>query len=264
MLDGLYIASSAGVKQQRKLEVISNNLANLNTPGFKKDELVFKEMEPPFKATAVFEDTRSRPGLSSLSNTHGSSYVGVDNETINFKQGSLQKTGNPSDLALEGEGFFVVETPDGPRYTRQGSFRLNEQGQLVNGDGFVFQAIGETNILIPPDNPVISVDSQGVVSIGLDQETQNVGQLKLVRFENPRALKKEGEGLYSISDPDRQAIPLEDAKVLQGFVENSNVNAVEEMTRMIQTVRTFEAYQKIIQSIDEADQQSVTSIARLA
>ncbi|MGP0630286.1 flagellar basal-body rod protein FlgF [Nitrospina sp. 32_T5] len=263
MLEGLYIASSAGVKQHRKLEVISNNMANLNTPGFKKDDLVFKEIEPPFQGPKSLEGNRNTLLPTGLSNM-GVSYVDVDGQTTDFRQGTLVNTGNPFDLAMQEEGFFVVETPEGPRYTRTGSFQVDEQRRLVDKDGNVLQGVGETNILLPLDNPVISVDKVGTVSARSSQETQNLGQLKVVRFDNPALLKKEGDNLYSMSDPNQLPIPVEAPNIQQGFIENSNVNAVEEMTKMIQTVRTFEAYQRIIQSIDEADQQSVNSIARLA
>lgn len=263
MLEGLYIASSAGVKQQRKLDVISNNMANLNTPGFKRDDLVFKELIPPFAAPQSMEANRNTLLPSGLSN-QGVSYVEVNGQVTDFHQGALVSTGNPFDLAMEGDGFFVVETPDGPRYARTGSFKVDDQRRLVDKEGHVLQGVGETNLLMPIDSSVVSVDSQGSISILSNQQVQNIGQLKVVRFENPGTLKKEGNGLYSLSDPNEQALPHENPGVLQGFVEHSNVNAVEEMTKMIQTLRTFEAYQRIIQSIDDADQQSITSIARLA
>ncbi|CCQ89889.1 putative Flagellar basal-body rod protein flgG [Nitrospina gracilis 3/211] len=263
MLEGLYIASSAGVKQQRKLEVISNNMANVNTPGFKKDALVFKELVPPFMAPQSMEANRNSLLPTNLSN-HGVSYVDVAGQTTDLRQGTLNNTGNPFDLAMQGDGFLVVETPDGPRYTRTGSFKVDDQRRLVDKDGNVLKGVGETNILLPLDNQVISVDKVGTISVRINQEVQNIGQLKVVQFENPKLLKKEGDSLYSMSDPDQLPIPVENPNIQQGFIENSNVSAVEEMTKMIQTVRTFEAYQKIIQSIDEADQQSVNSIARLA
>ncbi|CAI2719692.1 flagellar basal-body rod protein FlgF [Nitrospina watsonii] len=263
MQEGLYIASSAGVKQHRKLEVISNNLANLNTPGFKKDDLVFKEMVPPFAAQESMANNRNTLLPMGLSN-HAVSYVEVNGQTTDFQQGTLLNTGNDLDLALDGDGFFAVTTPQGTRYTRVGNFKLNEQGQFVDKNGHLIQTTDDKPLLIPPTGGQITIDRQGTVSIGSGLEVQPVGQVKVVRFEDQSALLKEGDGMYVMEDPDQQPLPNEQASVMQGFVETSNVSAIEEMSKMIQTVRTFEAYQRIIQSIDEADQNSVNSIARLA
>jgi len=264
MSDGLYIASSAGVKQQRKLDVVSNNLANMNTPGFKKDELVYKELEPPFQgAHRALESNRNTLLPSGLSNKEVS-YVGVDAQTTNFAQGTLLKTGNPLDVALEGDGFFALDTPEGIRYSRVGNFRIDEQGQIVDKEGNPVISTDDASLLVPPGGVQITIGQEGIVSAGTGTAIQPLGQIKVVRFDNPGLLRKEGDGMYRVTDPEQRAIPHGEARVMQGFVENSNVNAVEEMSKMIQTLRTFEAYQKIIQSVDEADQQSVTSIARLA
>jgi len=131
-----------------------------------------------------------------------------------------------------------------------------------NGEPIVSQ--GDDTILLPTGVSRFTVDQEGLISAKSGDNVQTVGRFKVVRFENPADLVKEGNGLYKLTNPDAQAIETEDTKIIQGFIENSNVSAVEEMTKMIETVRTFEAYQKIIQSIDEADSQAVNSIARLA
>ncbi len=263
MLEGVYIASSGGVKQQRKLEILSNNLANLNTPGFKKDNLVFEELIPPFKDGRPFEASRNTllpPAIGS----NDVSYVAVSAQNTNFKQGTLIETGNTFDIALEGEGFIPVQTPQGTRYTRAGSLMLDGQGQLITKNGHPIIAQGEQPVFLPQGASKFSIDQQGLISAQAGDNIQSVGQLRVVGFENLSDLEKEGEGLYKLSNPNAQEIDVEGTRVIQGFVENSNVSAVEEMTKMIETVRTFEAYQKIIQSIDEADGQAVNSIARLA
>ena len=266
MFEGLYIASSGGMKQQRNLEILSNNLANLNTPGFKKDQLVFEELLPTFKDVGSLETARNTLLPPAIAN-NDVSYVGVAAQFTDFKQGDLIKTGNIFDIALEGEGFFSVQTPQGIRYTRVGSFQINAEGQLITKNGDPVVEKGDDTVFLPPGVSGVTIDKQGTLSTlsaGAEADIQPIGQLKVVRFENQSDLVKEGNGLFMLANPNAQAIETEDAKVLQGFIETSNVNAVEEMIRMIETVRTFEAYQKIIQSIDEADSQAINSIARLA
>jgi len=192
------------------------------------------------------------------------SYVQVTQSLTNFEQGSLIKTDNPLDVAIEGKGFFVVNTPEGERYTRNGNFHLDGTGQLVDQKGNMLMTRSEEPILIPFGTKQISINQDGSVFGGVEIDQEPLGQLKIVNFNNLHSLKKEGEGFYKISDPSVKEILVNDAKVLQGFTENSNANAIHEMTQMIETVRQLEAYQKIIQSIDEADEQSVNSLGRVA
>ncbi len=263
MMEGLYIAASGGTKQLKKLDVLSNNIANISTQGFKKDMLIYEEKKTPFQqpnqsgfdTTMVNPFSRTDPAVS---------YVQVTQSLTNFEQGSLIKTDNPLDVAIEGEGFFVVNTPEGERYTRNGNFRLDGSGQLVDQKGNMLMTRSEEPILIPFGTKQISINQDGSVFGGIEIDQDPLGQLKIVNFNNLNALKKEGEGFYKISDPSVKEILVNDAKVLQGFTENSNANAIHEMTQMIETVRQLEAYQKIIQSIDEADEQSVNSLGRVA
>ena len=263
MIEGLYIAASGGTKQLKKLEILSNNIANINTQGFKKDMLVYEEIKslPQHNSSERFD-------ANYLNSFKGSdpavSYVQVTQSKIDFSQGSLVKTDNPLDVAIEGEGFFVVDTPAGFRYTRNGNFHVDGLGQLVDQKGNMLLTRSEEPILIPFGIKQITIDQDGLISGGSDLDQNTLGQLKIVNFSNSQALIKEGEGFYKNTDPSVKEILVNDAKVLQGFTETSNSNAIHEMTQMIETVRQLEAYQKIIQSIDEADEQSVNSLGRVA
>jgi len=263
MMEGLYIAASGGTKQLKKLDVLSNNIANINTQGFKKDMLVYEEKKTPFQQLNqnIFD---ANMGNSFRGTDPAVSYVQVTQSMTNFEQGSLIKTDNPLDVAIEGKGFFVVNTPEGERYTRNGNFHLDGSGQLVDQKGNMLMTRSEEPILIPFGTKQISINQDGSVFGGIEIDQDPLGQIKIVNFNNLHALKKEGEGFYKISDSSVKEILVNDAKVLQGFTENSNANAIHEMTQMIETVRQLEAYQKIIQSIDEADEQSVNSLGRVA
>ena len=263
MNEGIFVAASGAMKQQRKLEIASNNLANLNTPGFKKNQMAFEELIPPFHNHRSFglnvgNSSNIVPPGNSIS------YVGISGFRTDFSQGVMTNTGNSFDIALEGDGFFAVETSEGIRYTRTGNFNLDDQGQMVNKQGQPFLDINNKPIFIPPDASRITVGSDGTLSFNTGGSSQTIGQLKLVAFADNKQLVKQGNGLFKMSDAAVVEEFSENVKVLQGFVEVSNVNVVAEMIAMIESVRLFEAYQKLIQSIDEADNQSVNNIARVA
>ncbi len=263
MIEGLYIAASGGTKQLKKLDILSNNIANISTQGFKRDMLVYAEKKPPFQQGPL-----SGSDAINLNPFHGSdpavSYVQVTQSLTDFTQGSLIKTDNPLNVAIEGEGFFAINTPTGIRYTRNGNFHLDGLGQLVDQKGNAIMTRSEEPILIPFGTKQITIDQDGSIFGGTEVDQEVLGQLKIVNFNNLQSLTKEGEGLYKISDSSVKEILVNDAKVLQGFTESSNANVIHEMTQMIETVRQLEAYQKIIQSIDEADDQSVNSLGRVA
>ena len=262
-MEGLYIAASGGTKQLKKLDVLSNNIANINTQGFKKDMLVYEEKKTPFQQ--INKNGFDANMMNTFSGADPAvSYVQVTQSLTNFEQGSLIKTDNPLDVAIEGKGFFVVDTPNGDRYTRNGNFHVDGSGQLVDHKGNMIKTIADEPILIPFGTKQVSINQEGSVFGGTEIEQETLGQIKIVDFENLHALKKEGEGFYINTNPSIKEILVNDAKVLQGFTENSNANAIHEMTQMIETVRQLEAYQKIIQSIDEADDQSVNSLAQVA
>ncbi|KMP10829.1 hypothetical protein UR09_03415 [Candidatus Nitromaritima sp. SCGC AAA799-A02] len=262
MHEGLMIAASAGAKQQIKMDVLANNLANLNNAGFKSDGLIFREIFPPFDNDTSFETSRNvlLPPNQSNGNV---AYVAVADFYIDYAQGVFQQTGNTLDLALDGEGFFELETPQGTRYTRNGNFRLNTDNLLVTQDGNLVMGDDETPIQIDAQGGIIAIASDGTISVGTGLENIALGNIRLVKFDDPSVLVKEGNGLYENVNPDAIAQPTKEMAVRQGFLERSNVNQIEEMTNMITTIRAFEAYQKVIQTIDEADDQAVNAIGRV-
>ncbi len=264
MHEGIYIAASGAFKQERKLDVIANNLANMGTTGFKRDGMAFRELIPPFTETAQLSASLD-PKPTAFQPDPKVSYVGVAEMYTDVAKGTLRQTGNSLDVALEGDGFFVVDTPQGQRYTRNGNFKLSEGGTLNTHEGF--NVLGKNGKPIKIDTQQggqIAINSSGGILVGTGFLSTPQGNLQIVSFDDPTKLAKQGNGLYTIADPSVKKQSLENVTVQQGFLETSNVNPIAEMTNMIVTMRGFEAYQKIIQAIDEADEQSVTAIGRLA
>lgn len=252
MIKSLWTAKTGLEAQQTKMDVIANNLANVSTNGFKKSRAVFQDL--------LYQNMRQAGGRNDMQNVLpaglqiGSGVRPVATERIHT-QGSLEQTGNSKDVAIDGKGFFQVLMPDGNyAYTRDGSFQVNESGQLVTADGYPIQPA----VLIPQDALSITIGKDGVVTVtqpGSNQSTQ-VGQLSLSTFVNPAGLQSIGDNLYletSASGMRNESTPgLNGAGRLdQGYVETSNVNVVEEMVSMIQTQRAYEINSKAVQTSDE-------------
>jgi flagellar basal-body rod protein FlgF len=263
MHEGIYIAASGAFKQEHKLDVIANNLANMGTTGFKRDGLAFKELIPPFTETAQLSASLS-PQSTAFQPDPQVSYVGVTELYTDVSNGTLRQTGNALDLAIDGKGFFVVDSPQGQRFTRNGNFQLSGDGTLITHEGYKVLGKDGKPIKVDSQEGTISINSSGEISAGNGKQSTPLGDLQLVNFDDPKKLAKEGNGLFKIADPSVKKITATELNVQQGFLETSNVNSIEEMTNMIVTMRAFEAYQKIIQSIDEADEQAVNAIGRLA
>ena len=252
MIRSLWISKTGLDAQQTNMDVISNNLANVSTNGFKR-------------ARAVFEDllyqTLRQPGAQSSQQTQlpsglqiGTGVRPVATERI-FTQGNLTQTGNSLDLAISGGGFFQVQMPDGTTgYTRDGSFHVNAQGQLVTSSGYQVQPA----ITIPNNALSVTIARDGIVSVtrsGSATLTQ-VGSLQLASFINPAGLQSMGENLYletaASGTPSTNTPGSNGLGVLnQGYVETSNVNVVEELVNMIQTQRAYEINSKSIQASDQ-------------
>jgi flagellar basal-body rod protein FlgG len=238
--------------QQLTLDVISNNLANVQTAGFKRSrvdfqDLVYEVLQAPGAASAQGQEVPSGFQVG-----HGSRAVATQRL---FVKGDLQQTGNALDLAIEGDGFFQVQLPSGDTgYTRSGAFKKNSQGQLVTSDGFLVQP----QITIPPTALSISVGVDGTVSVfqGGQAQPQTVGSIELVRFINPAGLQSQGRNLFIPTQASGDATPGTPGSdglgtLLQGFVEGSNVNVVEEMVGMIVTQRAYEINSRAIRTADE-------------
>jgi flagellar basal-body rod protein FlgG len=252
MIRSLWISKTGLDAQQTQMDVIANNLANVSTNGFKRTRAVFEDL--------LYQNIR-QPGAQSSQQTQlpsglqlGTGVRSVATER-NFSQGNLQETGNSKDLAIQGEGFFQVLLPDGATaYTRDGSFQVDNQGQLVTASGFAIQP----TITIPADATSVTVGRDGTVSITQagDATTTEVGALQLASFINPAGLMAKGENLYvetSASGNANTNTPGTNGSgtLAQGFVETSNVNVVEELVNMIQTQRAYEINSKSITTSDQ-------------
>lgn len=264
----LWVPLSGAIAQQRKVDTIANNVANSNTPGFKKDQLTFKEymttlqkgyddIDLPNKEWAPADFYRSYGAENAM--------VEVDANYTNFEQGQLSPTGNTLDIGLRGKGFFEVLTPNGIRYSRRGIMSLNANGQLVNDSGFPI--LGKsTNANEPAENRVIQFPN-GVKSISFTlqgdvyADNEKINALSINEFNDINALRKEGNSLFINNDQAnlKQEVAT---SVHQGFVEDSNVNAVEEMSELIKAHRHFESIQNVIKTYDQISQKGVNEILK--
>ncbi len=220
MENALRIGLSRQMALQTQMDVIANNLANINTAGFKADAVHMEEFQIP-----VAEMTEYTNSDKNLSYTHDRGLV------KNMSTGPIRQSGNELDVAISGEGWFVVAAPQGERFTRNGEFKLNQEGTLVNNQGLpILGEAGEINFGPNEKNIVIARDGTISSSDGIK------GKLRLVKFENEQELKKEGFNLFSSAI---QSLPLEAPNLMQGMVEQSNVKPVLELTKMIETVRAY-------------------------
>ena len=252
MIRSLWISKTGLDAQQTKMDVVANNLANVSTNGFKRSRAVFEDL---------LYQTLRQPGAQSSQQTQlpsglqlGTGVRPVSTERI-FTQGNLQQTNADKDVAIQGAGFLQVLLPDGTNaYTRDGSIQTNNQGQLVTSSGYVIQPA----ITIPANTQSIAIGRDGTVSVtqaGSSASTQ-VGTLQLATFINPAGLESKGENLYvetgSSGSPNPNTPGTNGAGLLlQGYVETSNVNVVEELVNMIQTQRAYEINSKAITTSDQ-------------
>ena len=252
MLRSLYIAETGMNAQQTQMDIISNNLANLSTTGFKGSRAVFQDL--------IYQ-TISQPGAQSTQQTQIPSgmQVGTGVQLIATErlqtQGNLTQTGNTLDLAIQGAGFFQVLMPDGTTsYTRDGSFQQNNQGQVVTASGYPVQPA----ITIPSNATSVTVGTDGTVTATTSGSTTpvTIGTLQLAMFINPTGLQSQGNNLYqqtassgtpTVTTPGTNA----SGTLNQGYVEASNVNVVEELVNMIQTQRAYEINSKAITASNE-------------
>lgn len=243
MSDAVEGAVTGAMIQQMRLNQLSNNLANVNTVGFKRDR-VFElpdDVEPglPLEYPSYGID----PGLAPFASLPVST-------TTDFSQGALSQTGNPLDLALEGEGFFAVQTPAGIRYTRNGEFSVNAEGVLVTHDGNPVQGQeGEIRV----ESGTVTIGETGQILVN----GQEAGNLRIVEFAEGTRFLKEGETLLVPENAGDTGTAAERTRVHQGYVEKSNVDPVLSMTEMIDVIRGFESYQKVIQTLDEMTGQAL-------
>jgi len=252
MLRSLWISKTGMEAQQLQLDNISHNLANVATNGYKKSHAQFEDL--------IYQNLR-QAGANSSEQTQLPTglQVGLGVRPVsmsrNFSQGNLQQTGNTLDVAVKGNGFFQIQMPDGSvAFTRDGSFQVDAQGQVVTNNGFTVQP----GITIPANAQSVTIAADGTVSVLLPGQSAptSVGQLQLASFANPAGLEPRGQNLFTetaASGTPNSAAPGSNGlgTLAQGYVETSNVNVVEELVAMIQTQRAYEINSKAIQTSDQ-------------
>jgi flagellar basal-body rod protein FlgG len=252
MFRSLSIAATGMSAQQTQLEGLSNNIANVNTNGFKKQRIEFQDLLYQTVRAAGAQTSATTRSPTGLQLGTG---VRVAGTARIFSQGDTLVTNNPLDLSIQGEGFFVVQQPDGtPAYTRQGALQKDAQGQLVSPDGFPL----DPPIFVPNDAVAVTIGYDGTVSAMVQGQTNSVelGQITTATFVNPAGLHSLGRNLfvptYASGEPQVGA-PGENNRgtILQGAIEKSNVDVVEEMVGLITTQRAYEVNSKVITAADE-------------
>lgn len=233
----LYIAASRQRVLEQQMDVTAHNIANANTPAFKAERMVFHEY--------LIEAQRGAPALSFVQD-FGQYRVMLD--------GPIERTGNPLDVAINGEGFFVVETPTGERYTRHGRFQVDADGFLATVDGY--RVLGDGGpIQLPPNQAAISISGDGTIST----EEAELGRLQLVNFEDVQALRRAANGHYAT---DQQPENVADRSLVQGSLEGSNVEPVLAMTEMIRISNAHRSIRQLIQQEDERQREMIRGLGR--
>ena len=252
MIRSLWIAKTGLDAQQLQLDTISHNLANVSTNGYKRSHAVFEDLLYQNMRQAGAQETQQNQLPTGLQVGTGVRPVATARL---FTQGNLQQTGNTFDMAIDGNGFFSLQMPDGTiAYTRDGSFRIDAAGQLVTSNGMPMSP----PIVIPPNAESVTIGADGVVSVmqAGQPNPMQVGQVQLATFVNPAGLDPKGQNLFletaasgapTVGTPGNNGAGL----INQGYVETSNVNVVEELVAMIQTQRAYEINSKSIQTSDQ-------------
>jgi flagellar basal-body rod protein FlgF len=244
MDNGIYVGLSRQMVLRRELDIVANNIANADTTGFKVESLLEKT-EP------------SEPAFT-LQGPRPVKFVGEDGVLRDFGQGGFRRTDAPLDVAIEGQGFFQVTTPQGPRYTRDGRFRLDDAGRLVTEGGSPVADDGGGEISLDPQKGAITIAQDGTITQG----TERVGKLGVVNFTTLSTLEKTGDNLYR-NTSNQQPQPNPDANLRQGMLENSNVQPIQQITRMIEVSRAYEQMTKIVDSQAELSKSAVQRMGKI-
>jgi flagellar basal-body rod protein FlgF len=245
MDNSLYVGLSKQIVLQRQLDIIANNIANSDTAGFKVEAL------------AVTEDPQA-PAFT-LGGPAPVKFVMPNGVIRNFGQGALRKTDSQFDVAIDGQGFFKIQTPGGERYTRDGRFRMDEAGRLVTQGGSPVLDDGGGEINLSPEKGQLTISPDGTLSQG----TQRIGKLGVVTFTNLSTLEKVGDNLMQ-NTSNQQGVAAPDAKLRQGMLEGSNVNPILEVTRMIEVSRAYEQMAKMMDSQATLSTQAVQQLGKAA
>ncbi|HUO01167.1 MAG TPA: flagellar basal-body rod protein FlgF [Rhizomicrobium sp.] len=246
MDNSLLVSLSQQIAAFRSMDVIANNLANMSTPGYKRE-------------TARFEEYMEQvPPAEGQTGKQTVSFVKDAGIMRDLSQGELSHTGSPLDVALNGNGYFVVQTPAGARYTRDGHFSLDPNGQLVTSEGYPVQGDGGA-ITITPDDGEINIGTDGTVSSVLNGNANQIGKLQVVDFADDSTLTKQGSNLYSTTQATTQAT----ASVQQGMLEGSNVQPVIEITHMIDVSRAYQMTATLSSSQEDLMRQAISQLGSM-
>lgn len=244
MDNSLLVSLSQQLAAYRAMDVIANNIANASTPGFKRETAKFEEY-----VTHV-RPSETQQGPQALS------FVKDAGVVRDLGQGEMTSTGASLDFAINGKGFFAVQTPNGMRYTRDGHFSLNQDGQLVTSDGYAVQGDGG-NITITPDDGNVSVGPDGTISSILNGASNQIGKLQVMSFPNERAMIKQGANLYSTT---QAATPSTESTVAQRMLEGSNVKPVIEISHMVEVMRAYQMTATLSSSQEQLMRQAIDKL----
>ena len=247
MDNSLLVSLSQQLAAYRSMDVIANNLANASTPGFKRESAKFEEY---ITQVAPSEGQTGQQTVSFVKD------AGISRDS---SQGAIQGTGAPLDFAINGKGFFAVQTPAGIRYTRDGHFTLDANGQMVTGDGYAVQ--GDSGaITVTPDDQNVQVSGDGTISSIINGISNQIGKLQVSQFADDGALNKQGGNLYSTSQSPTVAI---DSFIKQGALESSNVQPVVEISHMIEVMRAYQATASLNQSQEDLTRQAIDKLGAM-
>jgi flagellar basal-body rod protein FlgF len=247
MDNSLLVSLSQQLAAYRSMDVIANNLANVSTPGFKREAAKFEEYVTPVRPA---EDQKGPQTLSFVKD------AGVVRD---LAQGEISSTGATLDFAINGKGFFAVQTPAGMRYTRDGHFSLDQNGQLVTSDGYAVQGDGGA-ITVTPSDGEISVGADGTISSVLNGTSNQIGKLQVVDFTNERAMAKEGANLYSTSQTPTAATNV---TISQRMLEGSNVSPVIEISHMVEVMRAYQTTATLSSSQEDLMRQAIDKLGSI-
>jgi flagellar basal-body rod protein FlgF len=247
MDNSLLVSLSHQLAAYRSMDVIANNIANASTPGFKRETAKFEEF------VSMVAPSEGQTGLQSVS------FVKDAGISRDLTQGGILNTGAPFDFAINGNGYFTVQTPQGMRYTRDGHFSLDANGNIVNSDGYALQGDGGA-ITITPNDGDIQVGADGTVSSVVNGIANQIGKLQVVNFANERALVKEGSNLYSTT---QAPVTATNVTIGQGKLESSNVQPVLEISHMLEVMRAYQATASLSQSQEDMIRQAITQLGQV-
>jgi flagellar basal-body rod protein FlgG len=245
------------MSNEHRLDAISNNLANVNTTGYKKDNVAFHDTFQRFAHDYVTDTRQNLQDKEIWPRPYVQARPRLSGQYNDVSQGSLQNTGNPLDVALSGDGFFKVRTPKGDFMTRNGSFRLTGDGTLVTEQGF--QVLGDGGPIVLPRDTKVLIDEKGAITADGNQ----VGTLDVASVSDPKALEKVGQNLFQVKKGSRATeVPPTKVAVQQGYLEKGNVEIVGELVNMMEAQRAFEIYQKLMTTTDSMESLVINKVGQ--